>query len=555
VISASGVAVAPEPLATDVALEVFADRGNAVDAAVAAAFAQGVVNPMMCGIGGHGAMVVHVRKPATTIVIDFGEVAGSGTNPRMWFEDFLGQARPAGRYLVRGNVNAVGYRAIAVPGFVRGVHAAWERFGNLPWPRLLEPAVRIAAEGFRVYPYIDRFWRRVTRPPYIDGLTTLTATPASAAVYTRDGTLYGVGDLLVQSDLSRTLREIADFGPDAFYTGRIARVIADDLARNGGLVTQEDLVTYRARFSDPLVSTYRGYRIATEPPPGSGLQLLEMLALLEGFDLTRLGWNSPDYVQLLSEVMKIGFADKVRYIGDPEFCTVPVEKLLSPDYHAGHRVRLRRGERTSVPLVPGTAPDAISIHGPQDTGAAGGTTHLSVMDRHGNAVSLTHSICSSSGVVTPGLGFLYNNCMDQYCPDPDATPNPLMAGRRRATGSCATIVLKGLDPFMILGSSGGNNIPTSVLQTIVNVIDFNMNMQEAVHAPRFHCEGGRIDVEARMPGVIGPRLTAMGYEVVRSADSFGDGFGCVQAIGVNPQDWRRCAGADPRGGGGVAYWP
>lgn len=543
------IVVAPEPLAAEVALEVFKNGGNAVDATVAVAFAQGVVNPQLCGIGGMGSMLVFDADREQTECIQFWGTVGSRGHPTMWEQDFLGQRRFAGRYEVRGNANALGYQSIVVPGFVRGMHEAWQRYGSRPWAELVDPSIRYAANGFTVYPYIDGFWRRKTVPPYTDGLTTLTATQACAAIYTKAGSLYDVGDHLVQREMAETLRQIAEGGADAFYAGPIADQMAADFAANGGLITKEDLENYQAKFYEPVVGTYRGLTITCDPPSSSGFQVIEMLNIVENFDLATLGFNSPETIRIMSEAMKIGFADKQTYLGDQEYVDVPLDRLLSEAYAEEQAGKIRAGEKFQVPLV--------GLHADQrvQTTTNGGTTHISVIDSHGNAVSVTHSICSSSGVVTPGLGFMYNNCMSQYCPVPDVTPNTIQPGRRRATGGCATIVFKEGSPFLILGSPGGNNIPTSVLQTIVNVVDHGMHIQEAVHAPRFHCEGAEIRLEATVPASTADAMREFGYEVTRSEYSYGNQFGRIQAILIDSSTRRPKAGADPRGGGGAVYSP
>jgi gamma-glutamyltranspeptidase/glutathione hydrolase len=542
--------VAPEPLAAEVGLKVFRSGGNAIDAAIAVAFAQGVVNPQSCGIGGVGSMQIYHAHTGREVVIQFEGSVGSKASPTMWQDDFLGQAVLAGRYTVQGNVNSLGYQSIAVPGFVAGMHEAWTRFGTLSWQELIAPSIQYAEEGFRVYPYIEgiAIWP-LNKSAYVDGLTILSTTEACAEVYTKQGKLYEVGDVLIQRDMGQTYRQIADQGPRVFYEGELADRIVADFEANGALITRDDLQNYQVHVREPVVGSYRDYVVSSAPPPSSGFQLIEMLNIVEGFDLEALGLNSPAYIEIMAEAMKIGFADKQTHLGDPAAVEIPLGRLLSKEYAAEQRARIKQGERARVRLV------RREKHTTEGPGSMGGTTHLSAVDCQGNAVSMTHSLGSSSGVVTPGLGFLYNNWMSQYCPVPWVTPNTIEPGRRRATGCGASVIFKEGKPFIIIGSPGGNFILTSLLQTVVNVIDHDMGIQEAVDAPRFHCEGAAITMEARIPSVTGKAVTAKGYEVKTSVYSYGKMFGFVQAILIDPSTGRIRAGADPRGGGGVAYWP
>lgn len=541
--------VVPEPLAAEVALDIFREGGNAVDATVAASFAQGVVNPMLCGIGGCGSMLVHDATHNNTTAIEFSDRAGSGVHRKMWINDFLGQERPAGRFVVRDELNTRGYQSVVIPSFIKGVHVVWERYGSLPWARLLGPAIDYAINGFAIDDYTHSFWRRND-----SAIRTLTTTDACAEIYTKSGRLYDLGETLIQKDLGMLLRRVAEEGPAPFYQGDIAASIAADFEANRGFITQEDLAQYQPLARRPVVTSYRGYTLVSDPPPGSGFQVAEMLKILEGFDLKAIGWNSPEFIRVLSEAVKIGFTDKVKYLGDPEFAPLPLERLLSDEYAYESRQRILRGEKVKVPMTPGTAKGGSGMQLPEDHEASG-TTHVSALDAEGHAVSFCHSICSSSGVVTRGLGFMYNNSMGQFCPDPDAGPNPIEPNRLRGTGSCPVIVFQHGRPLMIVGSPGGNNIPTSVLQVMVNVLDFDMHIQEAVNAPRFHGEGGPIELEVTVPMETCRALEGMGYQVERSAHSYGGTFGRVQAIMVDPQTGRKVSGADPRGGGGVACWP
>jgi gamma-glutamyltranspeptidase/glutathione hydrolase len=426
----------------------------------------------------------------------------------------------------------MGYQAVATPGTLAGLHEALTRYGTMNWSEVMQPAIRYAWEGVPITAYQENVFKQKPREGDVDLLTKLSASPAAAAIYLQDGRFYQEGDLLKQEDMARTYERIAEAGADVFYRGEIARAIAEDFKINGGLITEQDLDEYKAEVTNPTFSNYRGYQVASNTPPGSGPILIEMLNVLEEYDLGALGPDSPPCLHLVAEAMRLSFEDLATYLGDPKFADVPVDMLISKEYAAERRKEIDGNEKSSS-----VSSDDVS------------TTHLSVMDERGNVVSMTHTLGGhSSGVVTPGLGFLYNNFMHRFYPVP-GYPNSVAPGKSRNTGLSPTIVFKDGKPFLVVGAAGGFGIITGNLQTILNVIDHGMTIVEAVYAPRIHAESKMVQVSARIPSYVCAELERKGHEVKRSLDSYVRFSGNVHAILIEWETDRAYGGADPRQAG------
>jgi gamma-glutamyltranspeptidase/glutathione hydrolase len=535
----SGMVVCTEPLAAEAGAQILRRGGNAMDAAVAAAFAQGVVNPMLCGIGGKGVLTAFNSATGEKVSHRFWGAAGSKARPDIFADDYLGLGGGLDHYPVSDRRNVLGYESIMVPGFVLGVHEAWRRFGGgkLSWYALLEPAILLARNGFEVYPYLCKFWGEDGIISKLKGVRRLSVTPAAADIYLRDGRTYRVGERLVQTDYGKTLERIAADGPEVFYQGEIAEKIAADMEANGGLFTLDDLRNHQTLTSHPVYGTYRDYEIVSDQPPGSGALLIELLNIVEGWDLVAMGWNSPEYLDKLSRAMQLVFADRARYIADPRFVQVPVGKLTDKSYAADLRRKIETGRDLDEP-------DAISV-------GASGTTHLSVVDRNGNAVSMTHTLGTASGVVTPRLGFLYNNDMGAFDPVPEAK-NSIAPGKTPVNGGAPTILLRDDKVAMVIGSPAGGRKLTAELQAILNVVEFGMSMQEAVSVERIHSEKVKreIYVEPSFDPDLVEQLEALGSRV--KLDQY---TARLSAIWFNPQAAQLEAGADPRGAGGKQRVP
>ncbi len=527
-----GVVACPEYLAAFAGGQALSRGGNAVDAAIATAFAQGVVGPKLSGIGGIGVLTVFDARHRATECIRFWGTAGSKAREDQFVGDLVLDAGGA-VVGVRDYCNAVGYPSILVPGFVRGMHEAFVRHGSgrIHWSELLAPAIRLADEGFEVDAYLYHFWRPETP---VDDICppsrTLTATPACAAIYTKDGSILRPGDRLVQRDYAATLRRIAAEGADEFYTGDIGRRIAADMERHGGLITADDLQRYRALESEPLRGSYRGYEILSDPPPGSGALVIEIFNILEGLDLVALGRNSARYLDLLSRVFRHVFNDRRRFMADPRFVDVPVGMMTSSSY-----AKDVRGELYASP-VGGT--DGSS-------GGHEGTTHVSVVDTDGNAAAITHSVCDASGVVTNGLGFMYNNDMSSFDPRPGQR-NSIAPGKSPVNGGAPTILTRDGQVVLTIGSPAGPRKVTAVVQTILNIVDFGMHADQAVGADRIHQEVGPLLVEPTFPEDVARQLRELGHDVRLTEYT-----ARVAAVYRDPRTRALTGASDPRSGRGL----
>jgi gamma-glutamyltranspeptidase/glutathione hydrolase len=464
-----GLVVAQNATAAAVGTQILRDGGNAVDAAVATAFALAVTHPIAGNIGG-GGFLLHRRVSGETLAYDFRETAPTGSSPTMFLSD-------GGYDRTRHHQ---GHRAVGVPGTVAGLHLAWKERGRLPWARLVAPAVALARDGFIVSDGLARSLEEV--------LPSMAGYPASVAQFTKNGVPYRAGDRLSQLDLARTLERIARDGPAGFYEGETAALIEKEMKAGGGLMGRSDLASYRALRRDPVKGTYRGCEIVGMPLPSSGgVGVVEMLNILEGYDLAKLGAGSASHIHLVVEAMRRAYADRARYLGDPEADPhQPIDRLLSKEYAA----ELRRGIRED--RASKSEPDRFEW--PPESSE---TTHVSVVDRERNAVALTYTLEGNYGskIVVPGAGFLLNNEMGDFNAGPgltDATglvgtkPNLAAPQKRMLSSMAPTILIKDGALFMVLGSPGGRKILNAVLLTILNVLDFGMNVQQAVDFPRFH---------------------------------------------------------------------
>jgi gamma-glutamyltranspeptidase/glutathione hydrolase len=533
----ANMVVCPEPPAAKVGQEIFAMGGNAVDAAVATAFAQSVTNPLLCGLGGTGLWNYYAAETGQNLILNSEVSIGSCPVPEEWETEFIGRAETIGRYAISSEGNQVGYQSVMTPGFVRGCWTAFERFGSglLSWTDLLSPAASLAKDGFEVYPYIAAFWQLLEdRPAYPGLMRKLQVTPDAARLYLKpDGSLFEQGDRLMLPDLAHTIQRLAEAGGEEFYTGEIAQAISEDFAQHQGLFTFEDLRDYTVEEEEPLSGQYRGLKVSSAPYSG-GAQVIQMLLLIERFEPGRLGHNSPEYIDLLSRIQRATFIDCARMKGlSKEDATRLQREIISReriDYWSG---RIKSGDRIEV------------RGGAVDTG----TTHLTCIDAAHNVVSFTHSIGSlaGSGVVTPGLGFIHNNFLGHFHPLP-GHPDSIVPGKR-LSGVVPTILFKDGHPYIAIGAPGGSRIITAVVQSILNVVDHGMDMKTAVSVPRFHSEEKQLlYLEPAFPESSAEALRDMGNTVERSTY-----MSRVQAVRVQPESGELEAGPDPRGGAGVGY--
>ena len=524
-----GMIVAPQPLAVEEGAKVLADGGNAFDAALTAAFVQFVIDPHSCGMGGYMLMTFHrADRPGPQPILDAPALAGARVSPGMWEADVIGPNPDGWGYFLKDRINEEGYRSICIPGVVRGFQAVQERFGTRSWAELIAPAARIAEDGFTVGTHLASRWK--DKPQYYEGSSNrqkLQVTPDASRIYLKaDGTPYDAGETLRNPDYASSLSRLAAAGADDFYTGELAAAMSGDLAANGSSVTAGDLATYAVRDAEPVVSTYRGHRIVSAQPPHGGPTLAAILNILEGYDLARMEHNSPEYLYLLAMAMKAAFADRNVHLGDSAFVEVPLEWMLSKERAAEWREAIDNGRPIDVSRAQPGTPD---------------TTQVTVVDRLGNCVSLTHSLGSSSGVISPGLGFMYNNSMVNFHPLA-GHPNSIAPGKGRTTGMTPTIVYRGDQPVLVLGAPGATRIITSVLQVIVNHLDFGMNMTEAVLAPRIDCQGDNIKAHARIPEFVCAEVRKR-HKISRIPQAHG-GHALVHAIAIDPASGGLTGAAD-----------
>jgi len=530
-----GVVVSPEPPAVAVGARILEEGGNAFDAAVAGAVAEGVTNPFLCGLGGRGGFFCRAAGLEPKI-IDCGGSIGSGERPKEWYDAVTTRAEPLSGYRISGDKPLRGYNQIVTPGFVKGLWTVYHKYcsGKFSWAELLEPAIRLCEEGFDVYPYIAQRWVEGEARPGAFGLAQkFEKFPEFRRVYTKNGEPYKTGDILVQPDYGRTLRWIAKDGGDVFYKGELGDVLGADLEANGSFVTREDLRNYVTYEDEPVSGWYRGYQVVS----GSrcGPHVVEMLHILKHFDLSGMELNGPAYVDLVSKAMLAGFHDTTGLAGDPPHSIKKIleQRAISEERAAWWADRIKTGQK---------------IDGPTLCPTDAGTTSICAMDEAGNIVAWTHSLggLAGSGAVTPGLGFLLNDFMGHFNPAPNKWDS-MVPGKRMHGGSQVMLFRDGR-PFLALGAAGGSRQNTAILQTIVNIIDFGMSVEEAVKVPRFHHEQEEILlVEPDLPADSVAYMREKGLKVTQSYP-----LSRVQAAYGDPLTGKMHGGVDPRGGAAIA---
>lgn len=530
----SGIVVAPQSRAAEAGAEILRAGGNAFDAAVAAGFAQAAADPFMCGIGGFGIGQVFLAATGESWCVQFYGRAGAGARPEQW-AGRINTDDPDHKY-VEGFPNEIGYQSIGVPGTVAGLHEIHKRWGRLPWADLLLPAERLLREGYPLYQYIADYFTYPAGPPAKPSQRQrFSATPEMARIWLKpDGSFRDVGETINLPDYAETVARIAQAGGDDFYRGDIGAAIAADWEANGAILTRADLAAFRATVVPAVAGSYRGLGVTVPPPPGGGVTVLQMLNILEQFDLAALGHNSPAYLEVLIRAMQVAALERKAKLGDPEFVEVPLQAMMDKAWAAGVAADIRAGR-----ITPGG-----------ERAADPGTTHLTVCDNDGNAVAITHTLGMGSGVITPGLGFQYNNAIGGFDPEPGRA-NSLAPGKARISAMSPTMVMQEGRPYMVLGSPGSNAIVNAILQTIVNAVDFGMSPIEAVSAPRVHCEGGPVSLETRFLQATARALTATGHTVKHGAIGYDTLQGRVQlAVADGAGGWH--GASDPRRDGGIA---
>ena len=465
----NGVVVSTQAKASQVGLQVLKDGGNAMDAAVAVGYALAVTDPCCGNLGGGGFMLAHLADGTETF-INFRETAPLKADADLYLDK-------DGNLIE--NLSTEGYLAVGVPGTVQGLNYALDKYGTTQLNEVIEPAIDLAKNGFVLQQGdVDIFKAGKKR----------LLQPNVAEIFLDNNQTYQPGDTLIQRDLANTLDAIANEGTEAFYEGEIAEKIVAASRENNGILSLEDFATYQVDEYSPVNCNYRGYRVTSAPPPGGGTTVCQMLNILSGYDLKELGWKTPQSLHHLFSSMLLAFGDRNRYLGDPEFVDNPIDKLLSPEYAASLRNKI-----AFEAIDPKSVYSNIQREGTN-------TTHYSVVDKYGNAVAVTYTINSyfGAGVVAPGTGFLLNNEMDDFTTKlgeenqfglRQGEANLIEPGKRPLSSMSPTIVTKNGRVYLVTGSPGGSTIPTTVLQVITNVIDYGMNLKDAVNTPRFHYQG------------------------------------------------------------------
>jgi len=521
-----GMVAAAHPLASQVGVDVLKAGGNAVDAAVAVGFALGVVEPNASGIGGGGLMLIWFADSGTVVFIDSREKAPAAATADMFELDESGRVIPDERGF---NPVVHGGRAVAVPGEVAGLLAALDRYGSMDRQQVMQPAIDYAEQGITVSPVLAGI--------IAENYEALATFPASEKTFLKDGFPREAGDTLRNPELASTLRLIADQGRDAFYRGPVAQSIVAAVQADGGLITLEDLAGFEVSFRTPVTSSYRGYDIISAPPPSSGgTHVIELLNIMENFDVEKMGFNTARSIHAWAEAMKLMYSDRAEYMGDSDFIDIPLDGLTSKQYA---RDQFARIDMNSVMDLP--------AHGDPWTVESGSTTHFSVVDSHGNMVAYTKTINHffASGITTPGTGIVLNDQMDDFDKRPGQA-NSIAGGKRPLSSMSPTLLLKDGEPVATIGSPGGARIITTVAMLISDLIDFDMDIQSAVNAPRINSyESGPLKIEARIPADVQQALVQMGHELQIKKD-FDLYFGGAQGIVIDQKTGVMHGGADPR---------
>jgi gamma-glutamyltranspeptidase / glutathione hydrolase len=523
-IASGGMVTAMHPLAADAGAEMLRRGGHAVDAAVAMAFAVGVVEPFMSGVGGIAFLVYRDAATGRITCLDGSSVLPQSIRPEMF--EILPDAPPMGLYAwpaTRDDANNTGWLAPAVPGMPALMGEIHRRHGRLPWSDALQPAISLAGDGFEVDAYVSA--------AITGAYDRLARFASSRAIFMRASggplrpPVSGAGDMLVQSELAWTLRQIAEYGPDALYGGEVGKRLVGAMEANGGLITEDDLQAHRTLEPKPTALAYREVEVVGQVENTGNATVFEALKILEGFDLTSAGFHTPESVHLLIESLRVAFVDRLRFLGDAELMPVPYRGIVSSAY-AETRRREIDPERANPSAEPGDPwahePDSSAREAASRSGATGEgqTTHMNVIDGDGNMVSLTSTLGASFGTaaVVPGTGILLNNATMWFDPRPGAVTS-IGPGKRILSAASPVVVLKSGKPFATVGAPGGRRVISAVAQVLLNLMEYGRGMQESVSAPRVHSEGSASEVSERFPPELLASLERIGHQVVPRAQN------------------------------------
>lgn len=514
----NGVVSSANYYASKIGTQVIENGGNAIDAAVAVGFAMSTVESYYSGLGGGGYMLIRFAETGETVFLDFREVAPTGANPDIWPKDAEGKY--GGYYDMQ-----LSPQGIAVPGYVKGMMYALENYGTMSREEVLTPAMELANKGFPV----GAFMSGVLQDEY----DWYTITDETAKIYYNDGMPYNVGDIYTNPDLGGTIQKIIDEGADGFYKGSVAQAIVDTCNKYGNTMTMEDLENYEVKVREPVSGNYHGYTVISSPPSSSGgTSVVEILNILENFDVADMAVNSPEYINLFAEAFKIAFADRAAYIGDTDFIDVPLTGLTSKEYAADRAQMIELN----------TTKDYLS--GEPYGFQGSNTTHFSIMDKQGNMVSVTQTNNGGSGITAEGTGVLLNGEMADFSAGWD-NANSIEEGKRPLSSMSPTIILDpDGNPYAAIGTPGSVRIITTMAQVVSHIIDHHMDIQTAINMPRFFCNGGDLYMETRIDESVSDELEKMGYTIQRTKD-YDTYYGGVHGV-LQQADGSLRGGADPR---------
>ncbi|MEE4217042.1 MAG: gamma-glutamyltransferase [Xanthomonadales bacterium] len=528
----NGMVASAHPLASQVGVDILKAGGNAIDAAVAVGFALGVVEPNASGIGGGGFMLIWLAEQGRSVYIDFREQAPGGATADMFPLDEDGKIQSNDQGF---NPAVVGGRSVAVPGEVAGLLLAQEEFGTMSRQQLMQPAIDHAEQGIVV--------SEVLAGMISDNYDALLTYPASAAIYLNDDFPRSPGEKIFNADLAKTLRLVADKGRGGFYTGPVAESIVKAVQGDGGSMTLEDLAGYNVSYRVPVTGSYRGYDLISSPPPSAGgTHVIELLNIMENFDVAGTRPGSAESLHAWAEAMKLAYADRAAFMGDPDYAEVPYRELASKAYAGKRYARIDMNH----------AAEQYPVDDPWSSDS-GSTTHFSVVDAAGNMVACTKTINHffGSGITAPGTGVLLNDQMDDFDKRP-GRQNSIRAGKKPLSNMSPTLLLKDGRPFATLGTPGGMRIISTMALLISNLVDRGMDIQSAIEEPRINnYQDGALKLEARIPEDVREALVQKGHELQVKKD-FDLYFGGAQGITIDPDSGELHGGADPRRDGKAA---
>src|SRR5438876_1362920 len=536
VMAVNGMVVTSAPMAAQVGLRILQQGGNAFDAAVATAGTLAVVEPLMSGLGGVGGYaLIYDAKKHEVRSVDFIGAAPAGAKAEMF--------TAGARLWDRAHPARDSFIAPLVPGNLAGWAALHDRYGTMSWPQLFAPAIEYAEKGFAVTPAVNEFFR-----PGEFG-SAVGRYPYGAGIFFKKGAAWAVGDVLKQPDVAKTFKAIAAAGPATFYGGALAKRFADYFQENGGILTVKDFADYKARWTEPLHTTYRDYDVYSQPPGGSGMTVLQTLNILEQFDVRAIEHNSPEFVHLVAEALKLAFIDEDAFNTGKAEAKIPLDKLLSKAYAKQQAPRIDLSKAHFYPAAKRVPVNPSFQH----------TTHYTVVDKDHNVVSMTQTLMLPAGMVVPDTGVMFNNGMSYFSTDPQDV-NYIEAGQRPRFVMSPTIAMRHGEPYFALGSAGGWTIPQTILQVLVRALDYDMDAHAAVNAPRFLLEylgnsipylpGTDLRLDREIPEATRSALEAKGHRLLVPEGY----FGMLDGVMIYPRTGVLSGGADRRAGVHAAGW-